>query len=168
MLLYRASSREAARWQNWVALSAVLLAGGALLTHFDFLMVGSFGCVIYYCTNARSGLAVRLLNSRPSLAVGDWSYSIYLWHAPTHYVVTAAYAAIGYSISNLSLSSARLLVLATSLAVVGISAVNYRYFEMPMRRLILTLIPRSKEKDHRPAATHARVAPHPSKISLPN
>jgi peptidoglycan/LPS O-acetylase OafA/YrhL len=168
VLLYRASSREAARWQNWVALSAVLLAGGALLTRLDFLMVSSFGCVIFYCANATNVLAVKLLNSRPSVAVGDWSYSIYLWHAPTHYAVTAAYAAIGYSISNLSLSSARLLVLATSLAVVGISAVNYRYFEMPMRRLILTLIPRSKEKDHRPAATHARVAPHPSKISLPN
>ncbi len=153
VLLYRASSSDAAPWQNWVALSAVLLAGCALLTHLDFLMVGSFGCVIYYCANAKDALAVRLLNSRPLVALGNWSYSVYLWQAPTHYGVVTLFTAIGYSISNLSLSSARLLVLATSLTVVGISAVHYRYFEMPMRRLILNLIPPTdqlKKDDHRP------------------
>ena len=160
VLLYRASLSNAGRWQNWFALAAAILAGCALLTHLDFLMVGSFGCVIYYCANAKNAVAVRLLNSRPSVAFGNWSYSIYLWQAPTHYGVMTLFAGIGYSISNLSLSSARLLVLATSLAVVGISAVHYRYFERPMRRLILNLVPKmdqSKRGDHRPPAARSRL-----------
>lgn len=158
VLLYRASSPDAALLQKWVAVSAALLAGSALLTHLDFLMVGSFGFVIYYCANATNVLAVRLLNSRPSVALGNWSYSIYLWQAPTHYAVMTLFAAIGYPVSNLSLSRARLLVLATSLSAVGISAVHYRYFEMPTRRLIVDLISkmdRSKKDDQRPQL-HAR------------
>jgi peptidoglycan/LPS O-acetylase OafA/YrhL len=156
VLLYGASSSYAAPWQKWVALTAALLAGCALLTHLDFLMVGSFGCVIYYCTNSTNASAVRILNSRPSIALGNWSYSIYLWQAPIHYAVMTAFAAIGYSVSNLSLSSARLLVLATSLTVVGISAVHYRYFEMPTRRLVVNLISkmeRWKKDDSRPIAS---------------
>ena len=120
-------------------------------------MVGSFGCIIYYCANAKESVAVRLLNSRPSVAVGNWSYSIYLWHAPTHYGVMTLFAGIGYSISDLSLSSARWLVLATSLTVVAISAVNYQYFELPMRLLILNLIRQMASKKGLPPANNVLV-----------
>ena len=152
VLLYRASLSDAGPWQNWLALAAVILAGSALITHLNFLMVGSFGCIIYYCANAKESVAVRLLNSRTSVTVGNWSYSIYLWHALTHYGVMTLFAGIGYSISDLSLSSARLLVLATSLTVVAISAINYQYFELPMRRLILNLIPEADRLKERTAA----------------
>jgi peptidoglycan/LPS O-acetylase OafA/YrhL len=140
-LLYRASVSDAGRRYIWTGLSAFLLAGFAMVTHLDFLMVGAFGCLIYCCVDAKNILASRFLNSRPLVILGDWSYSIYLWHAPTHYCVMAIFAAFKYPVSNLSLSSARLLILSTTLFVVCISAVHYQLFEMPMRRLIVNVVP---------------------------
>jgi peptidoglycan/LPS O-acetylase OafA/YrhL len=106
----------------------------------DFVIVCAFGCLISYVVDATDAVG-RLLNSRLSIALGDWSYSIYLLHAPAHYAVMAAFAASGYSISSLGLSSARLLILATALGVVGLSAVQYQYFERPARRLLFRLTP---------------------------
>jgi peptidoglycan/LPS O-acetylase OafA/YrhL len=150
VLLYRAHTNGTGVSHSWVAISAILLGGGALITHLDFLMVGAMACLIYYCVNATDPLVGTLLNSRPSVALGKWSYSIYLWHTPTHFAVMATLAALHYSISNLSVLSARLLILSTTLAVVAISAVHYQYFETPMRRLILNFIPRIEQlREHR-------------------
>jgi peptidoglycan/LPS O-acetylase OafA/YrhL len=65
----------------------------------------------------------------------------------------AAFAARGNPVSNLGLSSARLLSLATMLVVVGLSAINYKYFEAPVRRFMVraTTIDAS-------AYSHARAA----------
>jgi peptidoglycan/LPS O-acetylase OafA/YrhL len=49
----------------------------------------------------------------------------------------ATFAAIGYPVSNLSRSRARLLLLATALAVVGLSALTYQYFETRTRRSLM-------------------------------
>ena len=127
----------------WVALSAAVLAGLALFTDIDFLMVGAFGCLIYVSINATGALVTRVLSSRPSVALGRWSYSIYLWHAPTHYIVIAIFAAIGFPISSLGLLGARLLLLVTALVVVGLSAASFKYLELPSRSLILRLFPAS-------------------------
>jgi peptidoglycan/LPS O-acetylase OafA/YrhL len=111
-------------------------------------MVAGFVGVIYYCVNTPNKLAGRFLNSRPSVALGNWSYSIYLWHAPTQYCVMAIFAAFGHPVASLSSSNARLLMLATTLAIVGISALHYEYCEKPMRRLISSLgarVQRSEE-----------------------
>jgi peptidoglycan/LPS O-acetylase OafA/YrhL len=104
-------------------------------------MVAGFVGIIYYCVNTPNELPGRFLNARPAVALGNWSYSIYLWHAPTQYCVMAAFAALGHPVAGLSLSSARLLVLATTLAIVAISAIHYEYFEKPIRRLISSLAP---------------------------
>src|ERR1700735_1095986 len=125
-------------------------------------MVASFGCVVYYCANAKEDVAVRLLNSRPSVALGNWSYSIYLWHAPTHYAVMATFAASGYPVSNLGLASARLLLLATALAVVGLSGASYQYFETrvrhsPVHRIsIIAGLGRSRDCSRAPTAIRNR------------
>jgi peptidoglycan/LPS O-acetylase OafA/YrhL len=49
----------------------------------------------------------------------------------------AVFAAVGHPVSQLGLTSARLLLLATGMAVVALSAFNYRNFEMPARRFLL-------------------------------
>jgi peptidoglycan/LPS O-acetylase OafA/YrhL len=135
VLLYRAHLGDAAFLRNWAAILAILAAALAAITRMDFLIVGAFGCLISYGVNTTDAFG-RLLNSRLSIALGDWSYSIYLWHAPTHYAVMATFASSGYPISTLGMSSARLLLLATAFGVVGLSAVSYLYFETPLRRLL--------------------------------
>jgi peptidoglycan/LPS O-acetylase OafA/YrhL len=52
----------------------------------------------------------------------------------------AMLAAIGYPVRNLSMLSARMLIFATTLVVISVSAASYRYFETPVRRFILSRI----------------------------
>jgi peptidoglycan/LPS O-acetylase OafA/YrhL len=59
--------------------------------------------------------------------------------APTHYVVMAVFATMGLPVSLLSISDARLLLLVTTVIVVGVSAASYQYFETPSRRLMLNV-----------------------------
>jgi peptidoglycan/LPS O-acetylase OafA/YrhL len=131
-LLYRANSNHAGFPREWALILAVLFVGLATITNLDFLIVGAFPGLIYYGVNARDAFG-KLLNSRPSVALGNWSYSIYLWQAPTHYAVMATFAASGLPVSDLGQWSARLLLLATTLLVVGLSAVTYQYFETRAR-----------------------------------
>ena len=132
-LLLRAHSGDARFLYKWAAILAILFAGLGIVTHMDFFIVGVLVCLISYSVKAMDSFG-RLLNSRLLVALGNWSYSIYLWHVPTHYAVMATFAASGYPISDLGLLSARLLILATALGVVGLSAVSYQYFETPVRR----------------------------------
>jgi peptidoglycan/LPS O-acetylase OafA/YrhL len=145
VLVYRAHANAAGSLYGWVGIAAALLAGAALITRLDVLMVGAFACLIYYCVNAPDSLLGKLLNSVPSIALGKWSYSVYLWHVPTHFAVMAALTALGHPVSTLSVLSARLLILLTTLVVVAISAFHYEYFELPIRRLIVRLVPRDSQ-----------------------
>lgn len=135
-LLYRAHACGIRFSRRWAAIFAVVLVGLAIITTLDFLVVCGFACLIYYAVTA-TGIFATLLNSRVSVALGNWSYSIYLWHVPTHYVVMAALAAFGYPVSHLGLSAARLLLFVTAVAVVFLSAISYEYFETPARRFII-------------------------------
>jgi peptidoglycan/LPS O-acetylase OafA/YrhL len=136
VLLYRAhSSADARVSRKWAALTAIVFAGLGTLTHLDVFIVGAFACLIYYCAVATGPLA-RVLNSSPSVALGRWSYSIYLWHVPTHYAVMALFGAIGIPVGLLGVSSSRVLILGTTLIVIGLSAVHYKFFEAPVRRAI--------------------------------
>jgi peptidoglycan/LPS O-acetylase OafA/YrhL len=140
VLLYRAHS-AASGFPRWLsAVLAIVFAGVAAATRLDLFMVAAFGGLIYYSAtdNDRAG---RLLNSRPLVALGNWSYSIYLWHAPGHYAVMAAFAAVGYPVTRLGLTSSRLLLLTTALAVIALSALHYRYLEKLCRRLLLGIQP---------------------------
>jgi peptidoglycan/LPS O-acetylase OafA/YrhL len=135
VLLYRAHNRS--RFPiKWAAITSVFAVGLAKVTHLDFFAVAAFGCLIYYSSTATDAFA-KLLNSPPFVALGNWSYSIYLWHAPTHYAVMVAFAAAGYPVSNLGLSSSRLLIFATVSVVVSLSAFSYHYVEIPLRRRML-------------------------------
>jgi peptidoglycan/LPS O-acetylase OafA/YrhL len=86
----------------------------------------------------------RMLSVRPVAALGAWSYSIYLLHAPTHYAVMAAFAAIGHPTDALDASSARALLLVTALAVLGLSALTFHFFEVPARRWLLRALAPAK------------------------
>jgi peptidoglycan/LPS O-acetylase OafA/YrhL len=136
VLLYRAhlANAKSSRW--WAAAFFILLAGGGLIARQDSFLVVAFACLIFYAARA-TGPFERLLDSWPLVALGNWSYSIYLWHAPVHFAVMAGFAVLGHPVAYLGLSSARFLLLSTGLAVIVLSALHYRYFEQPIKRLIL-------------------------------
>jgi peptidoglycan/LPS O-acetylase OafA/YrhL len=137
VLLYWAHLDDTIFARKWAAmLFGVLFVGLWKISRLDFFVVVAFGCLIYHAASTKDTYG-RLLNSRPLIALGNWSYSIYLWHAPTHYAVMASFAAIGLPVNNLGLLSSRLLLLVTGLAVVGLSAFSYQYFEIPVRRFVL-------------------------------
>jgi peptidoglycan/LPS O-acetylase OafA/YrhL len=142
VLLYRAHSNYEGFAAGWVGILTILFFGLATITKLDFFALGAFASLIYYSVNATDVFG-RLLNSRPLLALGTWSYSIYLWHAPTQYAVMAVFAASGYPVNNLGVSSARLLVLATILVVVRLSAYSYQSFEAPARHFLMLSLPRT-------------------------
>jgi len=121
-----------------VAILFAALLSLAMISHLDLFAVGALGCLIYYSAGA-TGVFGKLLNSRPVVCLGDWSYSVYLWHAPTHCAVMAAFAALSYPVSNLGLVGSRLLLLATVVGVLGLSAFHYQHFEMPVRRFMRRL-----------------------------
>jgi peptidoglycan/LPS O-acetylase OafA/YrhL len=134
-LLYRA--RLAAKTSSgiWPALLAVACVVLAALTRWDIATVGVLAYLVYYGVNTTTLLA-RLLSSAPAIAMGAWSYSIFLWHAPAHYAVMAVFSAYGHPTETLDVTNARLLMLATMLAVVCLSALTFNCFEVPARRLI--------------------------------
>ena len=47
--------------------------------------------------------------------LGNWSYSVYLWHVPVYLAVMVGFAASRHPVSQLNPPSARLLLLATAL-----------------------------------------------------
>jgi peptidoglycan/LPS O-acetylase OafA/YrhL len=134
-LLYRAHRPPQTSSGIWPALFAVVCVTLAALMRWDIAIVGVLACLVYYGVNATTLLA-RLLASAPAIAIGAWSYSIFLWHAPAHYAVMALFAAYGHPTGTLEVATTRWLMLGTVLAVVGLSALTFNCFEVPARRLI--------------------------------
>ena len=112
------------------AVTAVVLLAAALLTLRSpatypsvatLLPVGS--TVLFIVAGmAGANFATRLLATRPMIAVGDMSYSIYLWHWP----------AISIAIL-LGVESTALLALVAALSLIPAWA-SYRFVESPLRR----------------------------------
>jgi peptidoglycan/LPS O-acetylase OafA/YrhL len=140
VLLYRAHASGAPLPRGRLLLigAACLVLGKA--SGWDVFVIGAFACLILYAVDAET-MPARILNSRAAVALGTWSYSIYLWHVPTHYMVMGILGAAGHPVAGLSPSEARILIVATMLAVIGLSAISFRYFERPIRRLIRRRLP---------------------------
>lgn len=80
------------------------------------------------------GVLGRLLSARAPVWLGDISYTIYMLHVP---VISAGYLAwpklAGFLPDTLRQA---LFVPATLLVTLGLSALVYRHFEVPMRSLL--------------------------------
>jgi peptidoglycan/LPS O-acetylase OafA/YrhL len=138
-LLYRAHLTAKTSSGIWPALLAVVCVVLAAMTHSDIAIVGVFAYLVYYGVKETTLLA-RVLSSAPALAMGAWSYSVFLWHVPVHYAVMAMCAACGHPTQALNVATARLLMLATMVAVICLSALTFNYFEVPARRLIRRML----------------------------
>jgi len=158
-LLYRAHLATKPSPGIWPTVLAVVCVGLAALTRWDIAAVGVLAYLVYYGPNQTTPFG-RLLNSAPAIAVGAWSYSIFLWHAPVHYAVMAMFSAYGRPTQTLDVTTARLLMLATMLTVVCLSALTFNCFEVPARRLIRrTLLPTDRSMVNTIVATPMRHLP---------
>ena len=90
--------------------AAVPVVGSALV-----LLAGASG-------QGTQPLPIRALGVRPMRVVGDWSYSLYLWHWPVLIIAERRVGALGFWRTALCL-----------VVVFVLSALTYRYVEQPFR-----------------------------------
>jgi peptidoglycan/LPS O-acetylase OafA/YrhL len=90
-----------------VGSALVLLAGAGLVSAED---------------GVRQPLPVRALGVRPMRVVGDWSYSLYLWHWPVLIIAERRVGALGFWRTAICL-----------VVVFVLSALTYRLVEQPFR-----------------------------------
>ena len=122
---------------SWLQSPLVALAGWALVA----------GCIVYPLPEARwpgvltilpmlgSAMIVAarqgssegsLLGLSPVQRIGDWSYSIYLWHWPIWVFALSWLAVRGYDVGSAQ-------KIAMVLASLALGALSYRYVEQPVR-----------------------------------
>lgn len=117
----------AARVSSWSG--AALIAAGVVFIDFQtafpsewtLLPVMGTALLIYGGRSSHRGLISRVLSTRPSVGVGNLSYSLYLWHWPLIVFATVGWSA---SLTHLSWAVALSLVLAW---------LSYRFIEQPLR-----------------------------------
>jgi peptidoglycan/LPS O-acetylase OafA/YrhL len=123
--------------RKWSGILAVLFLCLWTLSRMDFIAICGFAFLIIYCAHA-TNLFATLLESSPLVMLGNWSYSVYLWHVPVYLAVMVGFAANHHPVSQLNPLSARLLLLATALAVVSLrhcitGMSKYRYVTSSVR-----------------------------------
>jgi len=67
----------------------------------------------------------RILSSKPSVAIGKVSYSLYLWHWPVFVILAALWSQSRWSAGQTALAV---------LIVAAATMISYRYVELPVRR----------------------------------
>ncbi len=80
------------------------------------------------------GRVASLMNARPLVWLGDISFSIYLLHAPLQLAVKNMAAAAGVRLHTLDGRLALALLLASTVVVIGLSHLTWRWIEIPARR----------------------------------
>jgi peptidoglycan/LPS O-acetylase OafA/YrhL len=143
MLLYTTLSN--CRWNTVLGSDVVnigVLAMVALLLHFgapDLLIVMLFVALVHVAVT-NQGVAIRFIDAKPLVWLGELSYSLYLVHGFVQYVTT--YCLVGLGVSDrgvLSSTSSLLLTIAMLLACLVMADFSYRWIETAARRHLRSL-----------------------------
>jgi peptidoglycan/LPS O-acetylase OafA/YrhL len=88
-------------------------------------------CVVYRT------LTLRFLDWRPMILIGDWSYSIYVFHYPVMWGLVAllSSAAVSQLTTQYPIASGFVLAVATLAATLPIAGLSYRFIERPFIHL---------------------------------
>jgi peptidoglycan/LPS O-acetylase OafA/YrhL len=129
---WRADRQRLRRIFAWLLLPGLLIA--AALRN-DAVMVFDLGMVIILALEVRGRIAI-LLNCGPLQWLGDWSYSIYLWHVPVLFAVTGWCRAHEVDPFGFDCVETVTLITALAIATILLAAMSYHGIEQPARRLL--------------------------------
>lgn len=117
-----------------IQLSCVVALAGMMHARLELLWMVPLFAICILSTWEDRGVLGRLLSARAPVWLGDISYTIYMLHVP---VISTGYLAwpklAGFLPDTLRQA---LFVPATLLVTLGLSALVYRHFEVPMRSLL--------------------------------
>ena len=114
---------------SWAFFIAAIVSG--LLWLDDQLIIALFFLTIAAATGAEKAGAKGLLTSKAMGQLGDWSYAIYMIHVLFGVVVVGNLSSRLLHLHGWALD---LYILGCVVAVTGLAALVYRFFEMPLRR----------------------------------
>jgi len=120
--------RPAFAAKNLVAIQIITALCLVAAMHFgeDMISTACFAVLIFSSQTDR----IKMVGSRPFLALGNWSYSIYMLHIPARIIIGMIFGA--------KLGPVSLFVVLLA-ATVSLGALSYRFFEMPIRKQIMSL-----------------------------
>lgn len=111
---------------------ALLVMLGCMLSYDerDFpglkaLLPVAAAALFIHSANLHTGIGHRLLSSRPTLVIGLYSYSLYLWHWP---LITFTKTLTGEHLSSLS-------IIIITLACFLLAALTYKFVEQPFLKI---------------------------------
>jgi peptidoglycan/LPS O-acetylase OafA/YrhL len=108
-------------WLSWVAATWSRDSAGYWLGGMQLVGLAAAVLVGHLVVHG-DGVAARALSARPVVAVGVWSYGIYLWHLP---LIRLAQPVLGGTLA---------VATGAALASVGVAAASYRFLEQPVLR----------------------------------
>jgi peptidoglycan/LPS O-acetylase OafA/YrhL len=108
-------------WLAWVAVSWTRDSAGYWLGGMQLVGLAAAVLVGHLVLHG-DGLAARALSARPLVAIGVWSYGIYLWHLP---LIRLARPLLG---------GTPVVAAGAVLASVAVAAASYRFVEQPVLR----------------------------------
>ncbi|MEZ0156080.1 MAG: acyltransferase family protein [Candidatus Reddybacter sp.] len=120
------------RSADMASIIALLVMLGCMLSYAerDFpglkaLLPVAAAALFIHSANLHTGLGHRLLSSRPTLIIGLYSYSLYLWHWP---LISFTKTLTGGALSSLS-------IIIITLACFLLAALTYKFVEQPFLKI---------------------------------
>ena len=102
----------------------------------DALIIAPFALLVF-ATQTDTGIFSKLLAEKSLMALGLWSYSIYLLHIPVKRVMDNVWPKFVTSPLELTVEqSAAGLFIVLIITTIGAGAVSYIFFETPARRVL--------------------------------
>ena len=135
VLAYRAWRKNPRRLGLLFAWLLLPLLAIAVALRSEAIMILNLAMVMILCLEVKGPIAV-VLNRGLLERLGDWSYSIYLWHMPLIFAVIGWCHAHNIHPLHLRGAATAELIIALLVTTILLAAVSYHAVERPARRLL--------------------------------